>query len=111
MVNRLDEYLDYPQFDPHGDPVPDKNGKIIQRIEKTLDKVASGAEAVMIGVKDHSPKFLKYLESLRLNLGQKISVINIIDYDKSYVIKTEDESEKIISHQVCKNIIVKNDDE
>lgn len=111
LVNRLDEYLDFPQFDPHGDPIPDKNGKIIQRVEKTLDKIASGAEAVMVGVKDHSPKFLKYLESLRLNLGQKISVINIIDYDKSYVIKTEDESEKIISHQVCKNIIVKNEDE
>jgi hypothetical protein len=54
---------------------------------------------------------LKYIESLRLNLGEKISVVNIIDYDKSYVIKTVDESEKIISHQVCKNIIIKNDDE
>ncbi|MEQ9187735.1 MAG: metal-dependent transcriptional regulator [Cryomorphaceae bacterium] len=111
LVTRLDEFLDYPQFDPHGDPIPDKNGMIIQRVEKTLDKVESGDQVVMVGVKDHSPNFLKYLESLEFSLGGQISVVNIIDYDKSYVIKTKDESEKIISHQVCKNIIIKKGDE
>ena len=111
LVNRLDEYLDFPQFDPHGDPIPDRNGKIVQRIENTLDKVTAGNDVVMVGVKDHSPNFLKYLARLGLDLGEKISVVNIIDYDNSYIIKLVDESEKAISHQVCKNIIIITEDE
>jgi len=47
LVDRLDEYLDFPHFDPHGDPIPDKNGKIIQRFEKTLDQFSPGAVVVM----------------------------------------------------------------
>ncbi len=107
LVNRLDEYLDFPQFDPHGDPIPDKNGKISMRHDKTLDKANEEEQVVMVGVKDHSTEFLKYLESLNLKLGVEITVVKIVEYDKSFVVMIEDKSEKIISHQVSKNIIVK----
>ncbi len=107
LVNRLDAYLNHPQFDPHGDPIPDENGKIHIRFEKTLDSIKTGEQVIMVGVKDHTPEFLQYLVQLDLKLGDKISVLKIIDFDKSCVIKTSDEIEREISHKVCKNIIIK----
>ena len=49
LVNRLDKFLNFPKFDPHGDPIPDENGVIELRHEKTLDSIANGSTAVMVG--------------------------------------------------------------
>lgn len=107
LVNRLDEYLGFPQFDPHGDPIPDKDGVITIRHDKTLDKVKKGQNAIIVGVKDHSPDFLKFVESISLTLGTELEVICVINYDKSIVIKTGNRSERNLSYQVSKNLIVK----
>lgn len=107
LVNRLDEYLDFPQFDPHGDPIPDKDGVILQRHEKTLNQVMKGQNAIIVGVKDHSADFLKLVESISLTLGTEVKVVNVIEYDKSLVVKTGNSSKRSLSYQVCKNLLVK----
>ncbi len=106
LVNRLDEYLNFPQFDPHGDPIPDKNGEIADRHSKTLDQVKKGSDVIVVGVKDHSSEFLKYIESLSLTLGAKVSVIDVINYDKSFIVKVNDGKEIGLSLQVCKNLFI-----
>lgn len=107
LVNRLDEYLGYPQFDPHGDPIPDEEGMIALRYDKTLDQIAPGHKSIIVGVKDHSSAFLKYLESIALTLGTEIKVLQCIDYDKSLIVKVGDTLERSLSYQVCKNLLVK----
>ena len=107
LVNRLDEYLGYPRFDPHGDPIPDKDGKISVLYDKTLDQVYEPNKVVFVGVKDHSSSFLQYLESLNLTLGTEIEVRQVIAYDKSRLIRINGEAEKSLSFQVCKNLLVK----
>jgi DtxR family Mn-dependent transcriptional regulator len=107
LVNRLDEYLGFPQFDPHGDPIPDKDGAITIRHDKTLDKVKKGQNAIIVGVKDHSPDFLKFIESISLTLGTEVKVMEVIGYDKSLVVKAGDSPDRSLSNQVCKNLLVK----
>jgi len=107
LVNCLDEYLGYPQFDPHGDPIPDKNGVISKRYDKTLDQVNEGEKVTMVGVKDHSSQFLQYLDENQFVLGMEIVVLQVVQYDKSCVVELTNNVEKNLSYQVCKNLIVK----
>ena len=106
LINRLEEMLDYPHFDPHGDPIPDKDGVIVIRHDKTLDQVKQGDSAIIVGVKDHSTAFLKFVDSISLTLGTEVKVLEVINYDKSLVIKTENYPSRSLSYQVCKNLLV-----
>ncbi len=107
LVNRLDEYLGFPPFDPHGDPIPTKEGLINSRYEKTLDQITEGSTVEIVSVRDHSSKFLQYLESLSIQIGTRVKVVRRIDYDHSVVIETDDQIEKSLSHRVCANLFVK----
>ncbi|MFQ6610770.1 MAG: metal-dependent transcriptional regulator [Fidelibacterota bacterium] len=106
LVNRLDEYLGFPRFDPHGDPIPDKEGVIAVHHDKTLDQISKGQKAVVVGVKDHSAGFLKHLESISITLGTEVEVLQVIDYDKSFVVMLDNKSQRSLSYQVCKNLLI-----
>ncbi len=107
LVDRLDAYLGFPQFDPHGDPIPNKNGIISILYERTLDQVGEGEKVILVGVKDHTKLFLKYLESNNLTLGARISVLQAVEYDRSLVVRIGRKGERSLSFQVCKNLYVK----
>ncbi len=107
LVDRLDEYLGYPQFDPHGDPIPDKDGVISKRYDKTLDQVNEGEKVTMVGVKDHSSQFLQYLDENKFVLGTEIILLQVVQYDKSCLVKLTNKKKMNLSYQVCKNLLVK----
>ena len=69
MVNRLDKYLDFPKFDPHGDPIPDQNGVFSNRKEFSLADLKSDDRGIIVGVNDSSATFLQYLEKKKLVMG------------------------------------------
>ncbi|PKR80027.1 iron-dependent repressor [Brumimicrobium salinarum] len=84
LTNRLDEFLNFPKFDPHGDPIPDKNGEIIKREETvTLIDLEVGVVALIIGVADSSASFLKYLDKYDIELGLTVKVIERFEFDLS----------------------------
>jgi DtxR family Mn-dependent transcriptional regulator len=107
LVQRLDEFLDYPQFDPHGDPIPDKDGKMPELGYKNLSGITINQTVVMMGVAQHSTSFLQYLAKIGMNLGANITIIEINDFDKSMTINNGGNSNYFISHEVAKNILVK----
>lgn len=107
LVDRLDKFLDRPRFDPHGDPIPNEQGKIELRYDKTLNQLKLKENAVVVGVKDHSKEFLKYLDGNKIQLGSKLKVIEIIDYDNSMQVQFDAKNSLHLSAQVIKNIIVK----
>jgi len=84
LTDRLDEFLNYPKFDPHGDPIPDKDGEITHREEtmKLLD-LPIGQPAIVIGVSDSSASFLKYLDKHEIQLGISIRVEDKFEFDHS----------------------------
>ena len=110
LVERLDHYLSYPKFDPHGDPIPDRSGNLKEHKENTLDKLEEGKEGNILGVKEHAAEFLQYLESVKLVLGTRVKVIKHFEYDNSKIIKLNDSMELTISEIVSKNLYVKTDE-
>lgn len=107
LTNRLDEFLEFPKFDPHGDPIPDKKGNIPVR-EKTIYiwEMNPGKPGVLIGVNDSQKEFLQYLEEMNLNLGVKIEFIKKFTFDNSSIIKVDDK-EVTISSEVAKRLLIK----
>lgn len=105
LTERLDEFLDFPKFDPHGDPIPDKNGNIIQHKDITLSDLKIGEKAVVVGVKEHSKSYLNYLEQLQLVLGTEVQIKDIVEFDATMRILVNNK-QVIISNQASKNLIV-----
>lgn len=87
LINRLDAFLGFPQTDPHGDPIPDENGHIVQRASQVLMTIPIGTKAVLVGLKDSSDEFLRYLDNRGLSLGDSIEIMTIEAYDQSLHIK------------------------
>lgn len=106
LVQKLDEFLGFPKFDPHGDPIPDAQGRMPKSGYKNLSEIPVNQMVVMMGVAQHSANFLQYLAKISINLGVKILITEINDFDKSLAIKIGDEKEYFISNEVAKNILV-----
>lgn len=106
LTNRLDDFLDNPKFDPHGDPIPDKDGNIQRRAQVPLTEIKMGSAGIVTGVKDSSKAFLQYLDTMGIYLGNEVIVQEIFDYDKSRVIET-DGKKLTLSLQASKNLYVK----
>lgn len=107
FIDRIDRFLHFPRFDPHGDPIPDKKGRIREAKTTPLSELKPGNRAVMAGVADHSKGFLKHLDKMGINPGCGLIVKEILEWDKSLKISAGG-SKKIffISHDVAKNILV-----
>lgn len=108
LINKLDEFLDYPQFDPHGDPIPDKNGKMSAPAETiVLSDCGINEKLIINGVADTSSEFLVYLNQQGFKLGVQLKVISIYEFDKSMVVELKNKTRLTISNMVTKNIMVK----
>ncbi|OKS87220.1 metal-dependent transcriptional regulator [Mucilaginibacter polytrichastri] len=107
LVDRLDQFMGHPAYDPHGDPIPDKHGRIKQHEFKPISQLSVDECGVISGVREHSPAFLQYLEKLNLMLGNQIRVIEVLVYDQSVVLTVNQSENKIsISKEAAKNILV-----
>lgn len=107
LINRLEEFLDHPKFDPHGDPIPDIEGNIPKPDHVLLSDLKESETGIVTGVKDSSKAFLQFLESQNLVLGTSVSVKQIFDYDNSRQLEIGGQTSKSFSYQVCKNLLVK----
>ena len=106
LIDRMDEFLDNPKFDPHGDPIPDKSGKFAERKKAVLlSELKIKEKGVIVGVKNTSNDFLQYLEEKNLTLGKEIKVTKEFEFDKSRNIAIG-KLEVTISKEVCNNLII-----
>jgi DtxR family Mn-dependent transcriptional regulator len=107
LVDRLDAFLGHPRFDPHGDPIPDAQGRWTYRQQALLATLQPGQRGVVTGVEDHSPPFLQYLDQLGLSLGAEIELLERIPFDHSIRIRTQPGRELALSDKVCQHLYVK----
>jgi DtxR family Mn-dependent transcriptional regulator len=105
LINELDAFLGFPKKDPHGDPIPDKEGKF-QKIEKQLlSTLEVNQFGICVGVSDSSSEFLKYLDNNNISLGKKIEVLSKEPFDGSLTILIN--TKKItISKKISNNIYI-----
>jgi len=87
LVEELDAFLDFPKTDPHGDPIPDKNGNIPFAAKELLGNCKSGEKGIFVGVKNSSSDFLQYLDKLKLALGNELIIESKEPFDGSLQIK------------------------
>lgn len=103
LTDSLDTFLGFPSYDPHGDPIPNKQGIFPSSLGKTLDAFKPGDSLTVTAVKDSSPEFLRYLEKLQIDLKTKIEILEVEDFDQSMVVKINGII-KSLSKVTCENI-------
>lgn len=107
LVDKLEEFLDFPEFDPHGDPIPKANGDIPAIDKVLLSAIKSGEICKVVAVKDTSAVFLQYLEKLKVTIGTEITVLEVIDFDGSLIIQVEKEEARSVSMKFAESLFVK----
>ncbi|SFW48269.1 metal-dependent transcriptional regulator [Cellulophaga fucicola] len=105
LIDKLDKLLDYPKYDPHGDPIPDKNGNFKVIDKKLLSELSVNDKGICVGVKDSSSQFLKFLDKNKIALGDIIEVIDKEDFDGSFQLKINANSFNV-SSQIASNLYV-----
>jgi DtxR family Mn-dependent transcriptional regulator len=109
LIDSLDRLLAYPKFDPHGDPIPDKNGGFKERDRELLSEVPINTGGICVGVKDSSATFLKFLDKNGIALGNQIKVMEIEEFDGSLNIEIDGRKMQI-SHVIASNLYIKAND-
>jgi DtxR family Mn-dependent transcriptional regulator len=107
LVNKLDEYLGFPKTDPHGDPIPNKDGILPDLAYSQLSEIKANKTCKLMGVAQDSTVFLQLLTKLNLSLGAKLDIQEINEFDRSIFVSINDAAPIFISHEVAKNILVK----
>lgn len=106
LINRLDEFMNFPQHDPHGEPIPDCNGRFKSPELKPVSTLTVNEKGVISGVRDHTSAFLQYLEKQKLTIGKKIIVTGIIEFDQSVILQIDNKKEIQISYEVANNLLI-----
>jgi DtxR family Mn-dependent transcriptional regulator len=106
LINRLEEMLDFPEYDPHGDPIPGKDGSIPkQKKSVPLNKLNKNQYGIVARVNDFNNDFLKYISNIGIDLNKKIYIKDILNFDRSMIIAVG-EKEFNISSTIASNIFV-----
>ena len=105
MEEKIDKFLNFPKFDPHGSPIPNKNGVMPKIKLIKLSDASVGDELVIKRVSDEEKDLLKFVSKINLKINKKISVIDKLSFDNSLVLKV-DRRKQIISSKLAENIFV-----
>ena len=106
LITELDKFLEFPKRDPHGDPIPDAKGNFHVANKTLLSNLSKGERGTLVGVKDTSTEFLKYLDKNNIALGKTIEVLDKEEFDESMLIQTGGKTLRI-SPMVTVNIFIK----
>lgn len=105
LIERLDEFLNFPKVDPHGDPIPDQHGNFENLGFIRVNQLKINETGTITGVSEHSSVFLKHLEKLGLVLGKNITVQEISEFDHSVELLMENQRLSI-SKELAKHILI-----
>ena len=105
LIQRLDEFLNYPKFDPHGDPIPDEFGDVKARPRLALNEMEIDSSGQIVAVKDSSAAFLKYLDKVGAYIGARIKILDKVEFDGSMEILVDQKKTLFMSKDVAANIL------
>lgn len=106
LIERLDKFLGSPQFDPHGDPIPNEAGVLPVNSQIPLTELAAGCQGVITSVGSEETLFLKYLDKLGVYIGAQIEVCEKIEFDGSLEISIDKKANQFISEAAAQNIMI-----
>lgn len=106
FFEKMDELLHYPKIDPHGSPIPDKNGKVAWKEYNALSKHSAGEKVIIAAVTHSSDEFLKFLNNRDINLGLKLKILSIEPFDGTMVVSYKKHLSETLSQTVCERLLV-----
>ncbi|MFY8096579.1 MAG: metal-dependent transcriptional regulator [Flavobacterium sp.] len=106
LINQLDQFLGFPSYDPHGDPIPNAKGEIQLENKWLLSEIEVGLKVTCIGVKDSSADFLKYLDKQKIALGTTLQLLEKESFDGTLKIGIGNQV-LVISDKIANNLFVK----
>ena len=107
LIDKLDEFLAYPKFDPHGDPIPDNNGRMETAHQLNLSDWPLNKSAKVCFIANQTASLLEFLQEKKINIGSAVIVKKKFPYDDSLEIKLDNKFLTIVTDQLAKNIFVK----
>ena len=110
LVDKLDAYLGYPDTDPHGDPIPDSQGRFLQRRQISLSELPVNKPAQVSAIASQTTEMLELLQHMQIRLGTRLLISRKFPFDNSLEVKIRNRAPVTLSAQVAKNVLV-NDDE
>jgi DtxR family transcriptional regulator, Mn-dependent transcriptional regulator len=105
LADRLDEALDHPSTDPHGHPIPSRNGDVARPGGVPLDHLAVGQAGVVVQIRDDSPDLLRYLGELGIYPGERLAVLNIAPFDGPLHVRIGDRTE-VLGRRAAGHVVV-----
>jgi DtxR family Mn-dependent transcriptional regulator len=106
LIDKLDEFLGFPRVDPHGDPIPDANGKLEVSKKICLTELPLNIPAVVNSVSDQSSEILELLEHKKIAIGTRLEIKKRFDFDNSMEVRIGRQPAFTISNQLAENIFV-----
>ena len=106
LIDKLDAFLDFPKFDPHGEPIPDSNGKLNEQQQMPLFDLPLNTLAVITSVNDKSTDLLTFLSNRKISIGTKLEIKQRLSFDNSLEVKIKNKQSIHVSEQVANAIRV-----
>jgi len=106
FFDRMDELMGFPKTDPHGSPIPDKNGNFNKPNYKRLSQMPVNTSVVVKALRDSSTDFLLFLNNKSIKLGTTITINEIESYDGSLTVSYLEHSKIVLSTSICDRILV-----
>jgi len=109
LIDRLDSFLDFPQTDPHGDPIPDSQGKFNTTRQQSLLEIPLNKPALVSGIAGQTNEMLELLQHKHIGIGTRIEIRKKFPFDNSIELKIPNKPIITLSEQVARNILVKDE--
>jgi DtxR family transcriptional regulator, Mn-dependent transcriptional regulator len=105
LINSLDAFLDFPAFDPHGDPIPNEKGEMKKLDKQLLSEIPLNTSCKCVGVKDSSAEFLQYLDKQKITLGSEIKILEKESFDELIRVEINNKT-MVLSNKIATNLYV-----
>jgi DtxR family Mn-dependent transcriptional regulator len=106
FFEKMDQLLGYPKVDPHGSPIPDKNGKVEWKKYEKLSECKVGETVKLAAVINSSDDFLRFLNSREIHLGLKVKIKYVEPFDHSMKVSYSKHLDETLSSKVCEKLLV-----
>jgi len=110
LVDRLDAYLGFPETDPHGDPIPDSQGRFHYQRQVSLSELPLNKVAQVSGIASQTTAMLELLQDKHIGLGTRLEIRKKFPFDDSLELKIRNRPPVTISAQVARNVLVKEEE-
>lgn len=106
LIERIDDMLGRPEVDPHGDPIPTREGELVRRELDSLLSCPLNTPVTVTRVSDQDAAFLRFIEGHSLKPGQSIEVEARDEVSDSVRLKLPSEQRLTIGMRAASKLLV-----